>query len=563
MKLKNIFNGLAAAALALFTVVSCQEPIETTDTLSVDPSKALNFVAKDAEEVTLNVTSNVAWEFTAPEWIKATKSNTKLLLKAEDNTTTEERMGRVVITAGNATPVKINVMQEAGQEGGGENPGPTDGPKATLVAETSANYYLDAQFKTTLKVKMTVEEPAAAAIEAKLALDPDYLEEYEFITSNDYELFPQEGVALDGAVLKIEAGKKESNEVEIALTGNDSMLNGIGYLVPIVAQPVSNVSFTKETKRANFVVLRTNTREIKNVLYFEVNDVNPLNALEYVLEDGTPFYDAVILFAANINYDKINDVVYLHNNPNVQALLDESDVYLQPLRKAGIKVYLGLLGNHDAAGLCQLSDWGAQEWSKEVALACKEYKLDGVNLDDEYSSGPIPGNKWFTGTSSAAGSRLCYELKKALKKECYWPTEVSYFAWGSLYRCSAVKDLETEQMVQPEEFIDFYVANYGGNSSPYAGLTMKQCSAMSIELNHGWQDVGVEQAQAWKEAGYGWVMWFAFNPCPGSHTENRSYSVRLMNNAAKGLYGQSLKPEQNYYKKIGEGEYDPKAYPFE
>ena len=62
-----------------------------------------------------------------------------------------------------------------------------------------------------------------------------------------------------------------------------------------------------------------------------------------MLEDGTPFFDAVILFAANINYNTAEDVVYLANNPNVQALLDDSEIYLQPLRKKGIKVYLGLL----------------------------------------------------------------------------------------------------------------------------------------------------------------------------------------------------------------------------
>ena len=34
------------------------------------------------------------------------------------------------------------------------------------------------------------------------------------------------------------------------------------------------------------------------VVYVEVNDVNPLNAGEYLLSDGTPFFTHVILFAA-------------------------------------------------------------------------------------------------------------------------------------------------------------------------------------------------------------------------------------------------------------------------
>ena len=137
---------------------------------------------------------------------------------------------------------------------------------------------------------------------------------------------------------------------------------------------------------------RIGERSVKQVVYIEVNDCNPLNILEYNLTDGTPFFDAVILFAANINYDIDNDVVYLHNNPNVQALLDNSDTYLQPLRERGIKVYLGLLGNHDAAGLAQLSNWGAEQWAKAIADTCYKYKLDGVNLDDEYSKEPILSN---------------------------------------------------------------------------------------------------------------------------------------------------------------------------
>lgn len=36
------------------------------------------------------------------------------------------------------------------------------------------------------------------------------------------------------------------------------------------------------------------------VVYVEVNDVNPLNAGEYLLSDGTPFFTHVILFASNI-----------------------------------------------------------------------------------------------------------------------------------------------------------------------------------------------------------------------------------------------------------------------
>jgi hypothetical protein len=315
--------------------------------------------------------------------------------------------------------------------------------------------------------------------------------------------------------------------------------------------------FAIDAKRVNYVVMKANPRTTKQVVYIEVNDCNPLNVLEYNLEDGTPFFDAVILFAANINYDAVNDVVYLHNNPNVQALLDESEVYLQPLRKKGIKVYLGLLGNHDAAGLAQLSDWGAREWAKEVAEACRVYKLDGVNLDDEYSAAPDLTNPWFTSRSSAAAARLAYELKVAMKEACYWPTEVSFFEWGSIYNTPTIE--VDGQTITQSQYVDFVVADYWGYVTPWGDLTEANCSAASIQLNYGNEFYGYKRAL---EQGYGWIMWFAFDPSgTGGINNNRVHSMTQFQAAAEKLYGKNMAEPQYVYNKIGEGKYDPTPYP--
>ena len=97
---------------------------------------------------------------------------------------------------------------------------------------------------------------------------------------------------------------------------------GSPYLLPLYLKAVENAAVKQAECRVNVLVRKQNPKQIKNVVYFEVNDCNPLNALEYELADGTPFFDAVILFAANINFNRAEDVVYLSNNPNVQALLD-------------------------------------------------------------------------------------------------------------------------------------------------------------------------------------------------------------------------------------------------
>ena len=536
--------------------VSCTKEA-VKDTLSVQPSAALEFEATDNADVTLTVTTTAdKWEFTAPAWVVAERVEGTLVLNVEDNAGAA-RVGRITFTAGNAEPVRVNVYQAAPVQE--ETP---DGPKVavTLNNKADSDFYQLTSGAQTLSVSVSVAEAAAEDIVVELALDLPYVNEYAFIQGDSYAAIPEAAVTFAATELTIAAGATESETVELTVDGS-ALGFGQGYLVPLLAKVKSGAAaFAMDAKRVNYVIMKANPRVTKQVVYLEVNDCNPLNVLEYNLADGTPFFDAVILFAANINYDSRNDVVYLHNNPNVQALLDESEVYLQPLRKKGIKVYLGLLGNHDAAGLAQLSDWGAHEWAQEVAEACRTYKLDGVNLDDEYSGYPDLNNPWFTSHSSYAASRLCYELKMALKEKCYWPTEVSVFEWGAIYNLPEVT-LEDGTVVPQSEWLDWSCANYGSASYPYGDLTYANCSGASIQLNYGYT-FNSSDATRILEKEYGWVMWFAFDPSgTGSVANNRVHSMNQFQKAAQGLYGQDMAQPQYVYNKKGEGKYDPTPYP--
>lgn len=64
-------------------------------------------------------------------------------------------------------------------------------------------------------------------------------------------------------------------------------------------------------------------------IYVETNDVNPLNAGDYKLPDGTPYADIVELFASNIHKRTVNGVVEptLYLNDKMTNLL-ENDGYL-------------------------------------------------------------------------------------------------------------------------------------------------------------------------------------------------------------------------------------------
>ena len=58
-------------------------------------------------------------------------------------------------------------------------------------------------------------------------------------------------------------------------------------------------------------------------VYVETNDVNPLNAGDYMLDDGTAFFDVAELFASNINRDR-NGNPTLFLNDKLANILENS-----------------------------------------------------------------------------------------------------------------------------------------------------------------------------------------------------------------------------------------------
>jgi hypothetical protein len=140
------------------------------------------------------------------------------------------------------------------------------------------------------------------------------------------------------------------------------------------------------------VIAGTNTK-VKTAVYIEVNDDNPLNAGSYILEDGTYLFDYVILFAANIrNRTCAGDGgcnesgVHVHLNPNVRAILANKEKYIEPLQAKGMKVLLGLLGDHDGISFSSMNDTQRATFITNLQQKVTQYGLDGVDFDDEWGS---------------------------------------------------------------------------------------------------------------------------------------------------------------------------------
>lgn len=409
--------------------------------------------------------------------------------------------------------------------------------KNSSVIELRGNEY-----STNVMFRLT-KEPQKG-VDVKIAVDESYAATYNAEHETDFEVYPAANVSIayDGAFL-LAPNDKNSPSVKVTLTAFNGMTEDKTYIVPLtVSTTTEGVNLTDASKHMVLLVKdyrnRPTTNKGKNamqtVLYFEVNDTNPLNALEFLTESGNYFFDHIVLFAANINWDAEKKRVYLANNENIQFLLDNNEQYLQPLRKAGMKVILSILGNHDEAGVAQLSDMGAREFARELAAYCRAYNLDGVAFDDEYSNAPDLSNPWLARASAYAGSRLMYESKRVMPDKI-----VSLYNLGFMYSQS----LEVIDGIEPGIYCDYAVADYGGAASPGPGMSLTQCAGMSIELNLGRGDSSEERARSSRIAGYGYYMYFALDP------SKYSYQVPRCQTTSLGLYNEELIYPSHYYSK--------------
>lgn len=187
------------------------------------------------------------------------------------------------------------------------------------------------------------------------------------------------------------------------------------------------------------------------VVYVEVNDVNPLNAGEYLLSDGTPFFTHVILFASNIRGDASGNV-HNYNNPNNAAILANPAKYIAPLQAKGIKVIMGNLGDHTGAGFANLT--AAQIGTYTDDLVAYDNIVDGYDFDDEWAE---YGTRGYPNANSTSYSNMIIALAGKTNKS------ISVFDWGNTGTLSSTAISHLDWGCQGS------LNGYGFNSSFAAG----------------------------------------------------------------------------------------------
>jgi len=131
-------------------------------------------------------------------------------------------------------------------------------------------------------------------------------------------------------------------------------------------------------------------RPIAMVAFVDSSRHNPLNALDYMLEDSeTLFFDYVVLGGA---YVRRNDRgFYLHLSEDLRNLLAMRRTLVHPLQKAGIKV---LLRVESGGGEVSFGNWNEDQmhaFTRSVYDVLQIFGLNGAEFYDNSDEGAHPG----------------------------------------------------------------------------------------------------------------------------------------------------------------------------
>lgn len=260
----------------------------------------------------------------------------------------------------------------------------------------------------------------------------------------------------------------------------------------------------------------------KMFVYVETNDVNPVNALDYYLSDGSQFFDVVELFAANINVDGNGDPC-IYFNDKLAPVMADTTTYIRPLQNAGIKVLLTLLPNWQNMGLCTMTDEQASMLAEIAAYVVNEYGLDGIGLDDEYE-----GTNYTT-VSGSYGNFISY-LRTYLGSDKL----ITSFAYGHIG--------SSQIGSTAGGYLDYAYTNFtytSLNTTPdISGVTTARWAPMSINLSYSYGTTArsymKSNATTLANGGYAGVMFFNL---PKYSTRN---CVPVFTAVAEGAYNKTV-----------------------
>lgn len=234
----------------------------------------------------------------------------------------------------------------------------------------------------------------------------------------------------------------------------------------------------------------------------ETNDTDPRNVLSYHLgedENGPCFFSIVEFFASNIHKDANGDPA-IYFNPELAPLMADTTTYIKPLKDAGVKVVLSVLGDWQGIGVANMTESQADKFTDILCNIVKFYGLDGISFDDEYAN--------YTSTISGSYSRVIKQLRAKFDAE--FPSvhkTIGVDQWGNYSQIDA----------EAGAMIDYvYHGTMGPNnfntSSYIPGVANDRFSPLTLNLGRAYNTIYLNQikncsAQA-AAGGYGGITLF-------------------------------------------------------
>lgn len=260
--------------------------------------------------------------------------------------------------------------------------------------------------------------------------------------------------------------------------------------------------------------------------YIETNDINPLNAGEYYFTGTDPqeqVIDNVILFASNIRGTA--NSVQLYHNDNQSHILSNASTLIAPLQAKGIKVSLGLLGDHTGVGFCNLNPAMLESFAQQIAACVTLYNLDGVDFDDEYAEyWKAPSN--LPAPSTTIFGNLIKRVRQLLPGKL-----ITVFHYGGYTNFDAAT----------RNAISYMWPDFGTDMLAPSGLSSSKWASMSIHCTNNQPTPYQINQCANNYSGYGAIMMF--------NLRNTNHSGLMNNFSSKVWGGKTVSHTGTFYSK--------------
>lgn len=267
----------------------------------------------------------------------------------------------------------------------------------------------------------------------------------------------------------------------------------------IPASTDANVSFAK-----GLMTKGVGEKDPSTFVYVETNDVNPLNAMDYYLNDGNTFFDYVCFFASNVHKTTVNNEVQptLYFNPELCPYVCDNGTpvttYTDALHEQGQEAILGVLNDWAQFGLSTMNPTQQYQFAYILCCVVTQCGFDGVLFDDEYSG---------TNTIVSGSYSGIIENFKTLCPD----KKVFVFDWGGTSYISSTAAAD----------IDYAHHGYFGYYYTYSNITGMNAAR--------WSPISLKLGQTYNNSALSTIQTWAYNATNNNYGQIMLYNLRTKN----------------------------------